>query len=244
MPLNSAQVFGWSAAIDQNDGTATTDTPPKNIIEIAQSTAAKGKRAAAKAMTELSPSLKASASSGSDFDRLVNLMALGELKQQQKQQRREQKIEEQEEEKEMNKINQKTKLGKPNKLGRPNKLGKPPSSEQSLAMRSSSPVEGDDLLEYVQWHILQKEKRRGAFMTAYIKLNARGYDLQTLQSWKNKSEAHWENMHIQPGIGIQLARDVSKYGTWRLQRSLRVGSTTRTMPVSQSQIETQNQTQK
>jgi len=148
--LNSAQVFGWSAVIDQNDGTVTTDTPPKNIIEIAQSTAAKGKRAAAKAMTELFSSLKTSASSGSDFDRLVNLMTLEELKQQQKQQRREQKMKKQEEEKKMNKINQKTKLGKPNKLERPNKLRKSPSSEQSLAMRPSSSVEGDDLLKYVQ----------------------------------------------------------------------------------------------
>jgi hypothetical protein len=63
---------------------------------------------------------------------------------------------------------------------------------------------------------LQKEKRRGAFMTAYTELDARGYDLQTLQSWKNKPEAHWENMHIQHGIDIQLARDVSRYDTWRL----------------------------
>ncbi len=53
-------------------------------------------------------------------------------------------------------------------------------------------------------------------MTAYTELDARGYDLQTLQSWKNKPEAHWENMHIQHGIDIQLARDVSRYDTWRL----------------------------
>jgi len=102
VPLNSAQVFGWSAAIDQNDGTVTNDTPSKNIIEIAQSTAAKGKRTAAKAMTEVSFSLKTSAFT-SEFDRLINLMALEELKQQQKQQRREQKMKKQEKKKEMNK---------------------------------------------------------------------------------------------------------------------------------------------
>jgi hypothetical protein len=106
-------------------------------------------------MTELSPSLKTSASSSSEFDRLINLTVLGELKQQQKQQRREQEIEEQEEEKEMNKINHKTELGKPNKLR------KPPSSEQSLAMRPSSPVEGDDLLEYIQWHFYRRRREEG-----------------------------------------------------------------------------------
>ncbi len=110
-------------------------------------------------------------------------------------------------------------------------------------MQSSSSVEDDDLLKYVQWHILQKKKRREAFMTAYIELNAWNYNLQTLQFWKNKSETHWKNMNIQHNIDIQLARDVSKYDIWRLQRSRRVESTAKTMSVSQSQIKTQKQKQ-
>jgi len=64
----------------------TTDTFSKHIIEIAQLTAAKNKRTAAKTMTELSLSLKISAFN-SEFDRLINLITLEELKQQQKQQR-------------------------------------------------------------------------------------------------------------------------------------------------------------
>jgi len=74
VPLNSAQVFGWSAAIDQNDGTVIAS---KNIIETAQSTASKNKKTAAKAMTELSSTSETSASS-SGFDRLIDSMALGD----------------------------------------------------------------------------------------------------------------------------------------------------------------------
>ncbi len=142
----------------------------------------------------------------------------------------------QEKKKKINKINQKMKLKKLNKLRKSSLF------EQSLTMQSSNSVEDDNLLKYVQWHILQKKKRRKMFMTAYIKLNAQDYDLQTLQFWKNKSEVHWKNMHIQFDIDIQLTRDVSKYDIWRLQRFLHVKSTTRTMSVSQSQIKTQNQT--
>jgi len=122
----------------------TIDTSSKNIIEIAQLTAAKNKRVAAKTMIKLFSSLKTSASFDSDFDHLINLMPLEELKQQQKQQQQEQKMKKQEKKKKMNKINQKTKLKKLNKLR------KSSSSEQSLTMQSSSSVEDDDLLKYVQ----------------------------------------------------------------------------------------------
>lgn len=82
--LNSAQMFDWSAVINQNDDIIIIDTSSKNIIEITQSIAAKNKRVAAKTMIELSSSLKISASFNSDFDHLINLMTLEELKQQQK----------------------------------------------------------------------------------------------------------------------------------------------------------------
>jgi len=65
----------------------TIDTSSKNIIKITQLTAAKSKRAVAKIMIELFSSLKTSAFFNSDFDHLINLMTLEELKQQQKQQR-------------------------------------------------------------------------------------------------------------------------------------------------------------
>ncbi len=147
--LNSAQMFDWSAIINQNDDMITIDTSSKNIIEIAQLTAAKSKRVAAKTMIELSFSLKTSASFNFDFDHLINLMTLEELKQQQKQQQQKQKMKKQKKKKKMNKINQKTKLKKLNKLKRSNKLRKSSSSEQSLTMQSSSSVEDDDLLKYV-----------------------------------------------------------------------------------------------
>jgi hypothetical protein len=69
----------------------TIDTSSKNIIKIIQSTAAKSKKTAAKTMIELFSSLKTSAFS-SEFDHLINLMTLEELKQQQKQQQQQQKI--------------------------------------------------------------------------------------------------------------------------------------------------------
>jgi len=60
------------------------DTSSKNIIEIAQLTAAKNKKTAAKTMIKLFSSLKISTSFNFDFDYLINLMTLKELKQQQK----------------------------------------------------------------------------------------------------------------------------------------------------------------
>ncbi len=58
----------------------TINTSSKNIIKISQSTAAKSKRAVAKTMIELFFSLKTSAFS-SEFDHLINLITLEELKQ-------------------------------------------------------------------------------------------------------------------------------------------------------------------
>ncbi len=82
--LNSAQIFDWSAVINQNDDMIIIDTSSKNIIEIAQLTAAKNKKTAAKTMIKLFSSLKISTSFNFDFDYLINLMTLKELKQQQK----------------------------------------------------------------------------------------------------------------------------------------------------------------
>ena len=151
---------------------------------------AKNKKVAAKIMIELFSSLKISASFNFNFNHLINLIILKELKQQQKQQQQEQKMKKQKKKKKINKINQNMKLRKLNKLRRSNKLRKLFSFEQSLTMQFSNFVENDDLLKYVQWHILQKKKRRETFMIAYIELNAWNYNLQTLQFWKNKFETY------------------------------------------------------
>ena len=82
-------------------------------------------------------------------------------------------------------------------------------------MKASSPVEKDDLLEYVSWHIFLKSSKTSDFDDARSKLNARGYDLQTIQNWKNVDEAHWDRLDILLGIDIQLARDVSKFARWK-----------------------------
>jgi hypothetical protein len=86
----------------------------------------------------------------------------------------------------------------------------------TLPVRPSSPVQGDDLRDYIFWHVSRVSSTRArSFWHAFDELNARYYDLQTIQSWKERDESHWKSLNIPAGIGIQLARDVSKYARSR-----------------------------
>ena len=86
----------------------------------------------------------------------------------------------------------------------------------TLPVRPSSPVQGDDLRDYIFWHVFRVSSTRARpFWHAFDELNARYYDLQTIQSWKERDESHWKSLNIPAGIGIQLARDVSKYARSR-----------------------------
>ncbi len=86
----------------------------------------------------------------------------------------------------------------------------------TLPVRPSSPVQGDDLRDYISWHVSRVSSTRARpFWHAFDELDARYYDLQTIQSWKERDESHWKSLNIPAGIGIQLARDVSKYARSR-----------------------------
>ena len=76
----------------------------------------------------------------------------------------------------------------------------------------SSPVE-EDLEDYVNWHIQFKPHLKGVLRHAYDRLMEGGYDLMTIQTLKGIEHlSFWSKLSIPPGIGIQLARDVSKFG--------------------------------
>ena len=93
------------------------------------------------------------------------------------------------------------------------------SSAAPSAVRPSSPVEGNDLYEYVEWHIQYKtlnSRDVENFRSAYEILADKGYDLQTIQQKKGpEHENWWKKMGIKMGIGHQLARDVSRYGQYK-----------------------------
>ena len=57
-------------------------------------------------------------------------------------------------------------------------------------IKPSSSVEENDLEEYIQWHISQKEQKRDVFQQTHFELNKRVYDLQIIQSWKSKKDDH------------------------------------------------------
>ncbi len=53
------------------------------------------------------------------------------------------------------------------------------------------------------------------FWHIFNKLNAQYYDLQTIQSWKERDESHWKSLNIFADIDIQLTYNVSKYARFR-----------------------------
>ena len=76
----------------------------------------------------------------------------------------------------------------------------------------SSPVE-EDLEDYVSWLVQMKPHLKGVLTNACDRLMEGGYDLMTVQSLKGiEHQTFWQELGIPPGIGIQLARDVSKFG--------------------------------
>lgn len=65
------------------------------------------------------------------------------------------------------------------------------------ALTPSSPVEGDNLLQYIEWLIKRRKSKCKELIHAYEQLNAQGYDLQTIQSWKDiKFEGKWKELDI------------------------------------------------
>lgn len=76
----------------------------------------------------------------------------------------------------------------------------------------SSPIESGEQSEYICWHISRQPKNKIAYLKALQILESRHYDLQIIQQWKGVTyESKWEQLGIEPGIGIRIARDLS---TW------------------------------
>ena len=75
----------------------------------------------------------------------------------------------------------------------------------------SSPVQ-EDLEEYIQWHIQRQPRKSVAFKDAFDKLDAAGYNVQAIQTWKGDAyENKWKDLEIPIRIDFQLARDASKF---------------------------------
>ena len=86
----------------------------------------------------------------------------------------------------------------------------------TLPVHSNSSVQSDDLRDYIFWHVFRVSNTQArSFWHVFDELNARYYDLQTIQSWKERNESHWKSLNISADIDIQLTRDVSKYARSR-----------------------------
>lgn len=85
-------------------------------------------------------------------------------------------------------------------------------SIQTTVLPPSSPVETGDLSDYIHWQISRSPKDKKAYLKALQILESWYYNLQTIQGWKGLDhEDKWEKLGIEPGIGIRIARDLSKW---------------------------------
>ena len=76
----------------------------------------------------------------------------------------------------------------------------------------SSPVEAN-LEEYIRWMRERNKIFAVEFEQAYRILLDQGYTTEIIQQWK--TEEKWKELEIKPGIGLQLARNISKWGRER-----------------------------
>jgi hypothetical protein len=77
-------------------------------------------------------------------------------------------------------------------------------------VRPSSPVEGSNIDDYIQWHLRKKNANREGLLHAAKVLSDGRYDLQTVQS-KQRGHEWMKELGIKEGIAIQLNRDVTAF---------------------------------
>ncbi len=88
--------------------------------------------------------------------------------------------------------------------------------QHTLFVHSSNSVQSNDLHDYIFWHVFKVSSTQArSFWHVFNELNAQYYNLQTIQSWKERDESHWKSLNISADIDIQLTRDVSKYARSR-----------------------------
>ena len=80
------------------------------------------------------------------------------------------------------------------------------------AEQRSSPVEAN-LDEYIKWMKKKNQTFAADFEQAYKILLDQGYTTDIIQPWK--TEEKWKELGIKPGIGLQLAGNISKWGRER-----------------------------
>ena len=99
--------------------------------------------------------------------------------------------------------------------------------------RNSSPVEGE-LADFVGWLSKKHPEYTEAYEEAKDELMDQGYTTDIIQAWKNdEHEEQWRKLGIKPGIGRQLARNVSKWGRERqVQKTPYCRGLSRTLPLS------------
>jgi hypothetical protein len=88
--------------------------------------------------------------------------------------------------------------------------------------RDSSPVEGE-LAEFIGWLGARHPEFTDAYQKALDTLIDEGYTTDIIQAWKNdEHEEQWRKLGVKPGIGRQLARNISKWGRERQVRRKRL----------------------
>ncbi len=67
----------------------------------------------------------------------------------------------------------------------------------TLPVHSSSFVQSNDLHDYIFGYVFKVSSTQAcSFWHVFNKLNVQYYDLQTIQSWKERDESHWKSLNI------------------------------------------------
>ncbi len=215
--LTSDHIRCWSEAISRGDGSASLTRPPRTLAEVLVAARSQVKRvnpfsAPSSAVTSpptfiQPPQITGGSTSIADVLALQMIQKATAEEERKAEERRIRQKRKDQQKQSRNKLKMLEKTETPSMLD---------WHRHTLPVRPSSPVQGDDLRDYISWHVSRVSSTRARpFWHAFDELDARYYDLQTIQSWKERDESHWKSLNIPAGIGIQLARDVSKYARSR-----------------------------
>ena len=221
--LETTDINVWNEAINKENGSASVSRPPAELRRLLKPTILAGPKkgkapspSPSLASTSTIPS--AASNPGLTMQELLAFESIQEIK--------ERRAERREERRQANlivesKAPDRSVSQSPMLTIETNSYAIPSPRSRALsslpdAPPPSSPVEGNDMYEYVLWLVERKKlnpETRDKFLNAGNILIDEGYDLQTIQEKKGPvHEGWWKSMKIPKGIGHQLARDISRYG--------------------------------